>query len=80
VNQIDNTDTAIPESLVKHATAIEKLRRTEPGLAELLEDHARLTEAIHYWNGKSAGRVEEFARIARELEREIVQFVIALQV
>jgi hypothetical protein len=78
MNQIDKPDDSLPEWLVKQAPAIGKLRQMESGLYELLEDHARLTEAIHYWTGRSAERVEEFDCIAREIEREIMEVVKSL--
>ncbi len=78
MNQIDKPDESLPEWLVKQVPSIEKLRQKESGLDELLEDHTRLTEAIHYWTGRSAERVEEFDCIARELEREIVEIIKAL--
>lgn len=77
VNQIDKPDGSLPTWLIKHAPTVKKLRETENELNELLEDHARLTEAIHYWSGKSTERVEEFSHLASELEQEILKIITA---
>jgi hypothetical protein len=78
MNQIDYTNLSLPPWLKNCATAIEQLSETGTGLGELLEDHARLTEAMQFWNGKSAERVEEFGHLAKEIEREIMVIVTAI--
>lgn len=71
----EKTDAPLPERLAEHADAIEKLRRSEPVLDEILDNYALLTEAIRYWTGKSTERVEEFRGMVKELEREVIEFV-----
>ncbi len=75
MTQIDKTDPSLPPWLKNCATTFEQLSTSETGLGELLEDHARLTEAIQYWSGKSVERVEEFRHLAKEIEREMMAIV-----
>ena len=75
MNQITNTDAVLPDWLAKHAIAIAQLSQKDPDFCDLLEDHTHLIEAIRYWTGKSAERVEEFTYMVSELELEIMGFV-----
>ena len=71
MNQMNETNTFLPEWLADHTAASEQLNREAAGLDEILEDYALLTKAIHYWSGKSVQKVEEFRYLAKELEGEI---------
>ena len=75
MNQIDETDALLPEWLAEHTVSIEQLCHSKTDLCELLDDHARLTKAIRYWDGKSEERAEEFRCMAKELEHEIVEIL-----
>jgi hypothetical protein len=72
MNQNDETNALLPGWLAEHTVSIEQLCQSKTDLCELLDDHARLTKAIDYWNGKSEERVEEFRCMAKELQHEIV--------
>ncbi|MEA3291012.1 MAG: hypothetical protein U9Q71_01680 [Pseudomonadota bacterium] len=68
-------DIPLPEWLAEHAATIEKRRRSDHVLDEILVDYSLVAEAICYWNGKSTERVEEFRDMVRELEQEIAEYI-----
>ena len=72
MNQKDEIDALLPEWLAEHAISIKQLCQSEIDLSELLDDHARLTNAISYWSGKSEEKVVEFRCMAKELQHEII--------
>ena len=71
MNQKDETDALLSEWLSEQPAGIKQLSQSETDLNELIDDHARLIKAIHYWDEKSEEKVEEFRYLAKELQNEI---------
>ena len=71
MNPKEEDDPLLPDWLAEHTADVKHLSQSEFVLKELLADHATLTRAILYWEGKSEKRVAEFRYLANELEREI---------
>lgn len=71
MNPKEENDPLLPEWLAEHAADVKHLSQSEIVLKELLADHATLTRAILYWEGKSEEKVAEFRYLANELQSEI---------
>ena len=65
------TDPSLPDGLTEQAASTQQSGQSETDLKELIDDHARLIEAIIYWEGKSEEKVKEFRYLAKELQSEI---------
>lgn len=71
MSQKDQSNPLLPEWLTEQTAGIKQLSQSETDLKELIDDHARLIDAIIYWEGKSEEKVEEFRYLAKELKSEI---------
>ncbi|MBV1915635.1 MAG: hypothetical protein KUG72_09635 [Pseudomonadales bacterium] len=59
----------------KYGAVVEELRVNEALLDELLDDHARLVQAVAFWRKKSPDKAEEFKDMVDELEIEITALI-----
>ena len=71
MSQKAETDPSLPDGLTEETESMKQLSQSETDLKELIDDHARLIDAIIYWEGKSEEKVKEFRYLAKELQSEI---------